>query len=112
MATNNEVLLRSISSGVNDTVHPGQTILIDEADKLFTGPFYCMMALQDSRIDATNCSIGIKEKDPSAGALRAITGSLVIPAGMTIHSNIESIVLQSGVILAYAKPNVTITVQA
>ena len=109
--TTEQQLLYSIGDTLKETISPTITVLIDTAAKLYTGPFFAITAMQDSRIDISECAINMLERNP-AGGTRAITSDLVIPQGMTIHGNFSTIELQSGLLIGYAKAGSEINVEA
>lgn len=110
--TTTEQILSNLHDVMLDTIEPGSTTLIDEADKEFKGPFYAITALSDAVIDVSECNTGIKQKAAGAALEDLTTTNITVIQGMTIYSHFESINLDSGSILAYARKGITVTVEA
>ena len=98
LRTSVEILLNAIANNTNESVAPGVVVHIDDTVK-HTGPFYAIQALTDAVIDVDQCDLGYIE---NAGGSQ----------GMTIYGSIDSIELDSGSVLAYARTGVTVTVDA
>jgi hypothetical protein len=99
-----------IASGINNSIMPGSTVYIDDTKK-HTGPFFAITAMQKTEIDVSECNTNVVESDGS-GAIQATTTNIVIPMGVTIYGNFSSIELEQGIVMAYAKDGVTVTVEA
>ena len=84
------------------TVHINDTVV-------HRGPFFAMTALEAAVVDVSECTTNIIENGGS-GNTQAIATNFTIPAGVTIYGNFLSVELDSGVVLAYAKKGVEVTV--
>ena len=110
LRTNVEILLNAIANNTNESVAPGVVVHIDDTVK-HTGPFYAIQALTDALIDVDQCDLGYIENAGSS-ATQAIATNINLPQGMTIYGSIDSVELDSGSVLAYARAGVTVTVDA
>jgi hypothetical protein len=108
--TNQDILLDSIDNNTSEALAPGSTTLLT-GTKAFTGPFFAITAMEKSEIDVSECNTNVVESDGS-GAIQAITTNIVMPMGVTIYGNFTSIELETGIVMAYAKDGVTVTVEA
>jgi uncharacterized protein YkvS len=102
-----EQILSSIGNNTTAAVTPVVTQIDDAV--AHTGPFYAITCLVEATIDVSECTTGIKENGGS-GAMQAIATNVVIPKGVTIYGNFESIELDGGTVLAYSHPGITVTV--
>ena len=90
------------STAPHNTVHLTGT-------KAFTGPFYAITALTETVIDASEGDTNIVESDDS-GSMQDLSGTLTIPAGVTIYGNFAVVELDSGTAIGYAERGVTVAV--
>tara|TARA_R100000005_G_C4923667_1_gene155783 strand:+ start:352 stop:696 length:345 start_codon:yes stop_codon:yes gene_type:complete len=86
------------------TVHINDTVA-------HRGPFFAITALEAAVVDASECTTNIIENGGS-GNTQALATNFTIPAGVTIYGNFLTVELDSGVVLAYAKKGVEVTVDA
>jgi len=103
----NEEILKRINKGTNEAVRPAHTTLIDQPGVNYAGPFFAVTALRDTQIDVSQCDTGIYEKDgvtPSDTLVPVASLDITIPAGMTVYSNIETLEIIGGTLLAYSGP--------
>ena len=87
----------NLSLGQNGSVY------IDD-DDIHTGPFVAITAIEDSGVDASDCTnIENTMVDGASGTTGAttMTTDFTIPKGVTIYGLFESIELDSGKVLAY-----------
>lgn len=107
--TISEGLLKNLLENLNDSLAPQNVAHIDDTRK-HTGPFFAITALADAVVDVSECDMAIIESD-GAGGTQAIATDFTIPKGVTIYGNFNSVELDSGSVLAYARKGVTITAE-
>ena len=108
--TEQDQIFANMANSVKSAISPGATTYLT-GTKAFTGPFFAITALTDSVIDVSECTLNINESDDS-GAMRAITGTLTVVAGITIYGDFASVELDSGTAIGYSEDGTTVTVEA
>ena len=103
-----EGLLKEIKDNTREAFSPGVVVYNADTTK-HTGPFYAIQALTDITIDVSECNLGYIQNDGASGT-QALAADITLPQGMTIYGNIESVELDSGSALAYARQGITVTV--
>lgn len=98
------------AGGIDASLTPVTTIIVDGTTTEHTGPFYALTALEDAVIDVNQCTTNINESDGSS-AIQLVANDITIPRGITIYGNFTSIELESGTVIAYSKPGTIITVE-
>ena len=101
-----EGLLKEIKDNTREAFSPGVVVYIADTNK-HTGPFYAIQAITDITIDVDQCNLGYIER-ASSGVTQDLTANITLPQGMTIYGNIESVELDSGTALAYARQGITV----
>jgi len=95
-------LLKNVNSTLKETMAPSIQIYMNVAAKLYTGPFFALQAMQDTRIDVSECTLNMVERDSVSGGVIAVTTDIIIPQGMTIYGNFSTVEMQSGLLIGYA----------
>ena len=108
LSTAANVDLAAIEVTQNRMVAPTSTVYLTGV-KAFTGPFYAITALTETVIDASEGDTNIVESNDS-GTIQDLTGTLTIPAGVTIYGNFAVVELDSGTAIGYAGAGITVTV--
>jgi len=95
MNTNEERLLRAIADLNRTSLGQCGSIIIDDTAE-HVGPFTAITAIgtADAVIDTSECNLGPLEDQPA---------TIIIPEGVTIFGEFNSIELDSGVVIAYRK---------
>jgi len=106
--TTTDRLLDKLTKAHEDMIAPHNTVYLT-GTKAFTGPFYAITALTETVIDASEGDTNIVESDDS-GSMQNLSGTLTIPAGVTIYGNFGVVELDSGTAVGYAKRGVTVAV--
>jgi hypothetical protein len=101
-------LLKNLLENLNDSLAPQKVVHIDDTNR-HIGPFFAITALADAVVDVSECDTGIIERS-GAGTTAAIATDFTIPKGVTIYGTFDSLELDSGSVLAYARKGITITV--
>ena len=105
--TISESLLKNLLANLNDSLAPQNVTHIDDNNK-HMGPFFAVTALTNATVDVSECNTNIKEFN--GGNIQDITTDFVIPKGVTIYGNFDSIeITGGGTVLAYSRSGVTIT---
>ena len=105
-----EKYLAKIAAESSAAMTPNTTIMFGDTEQNeYIGPFYALTALAEAVIDVSECTLGIKTRT-GASTLGANTTNVTIPAGVTIYGNFSSVELDSGTVLGYSKPGITVTV--
>ena len=108
--SNEEIYLSKLATESSAAINPVTTIMFGGAEQnAYTGPFYALTALAEAVIDVSECELNIKTRT-SASTMGAVETNITIPVGVTIYGNFSSIELDSGTVIAYAKPGTNVTV--
>ena len=93
----------TVAEAQNAALGQAGSVFIDDTD-IHTGPFVAIAAIEDSVVDATDCTnIANTMVDGASGTTGAstMTTDFTIPAGMTIYGRWTVIDLASGSCIAY-----------
>ena len=93
----------TVAEAQNAALGQAGSVFIDDTD-IHTGPFVAIAAIEDSVVDASDCTnIANTMVDCASGTTGASTmgTDFTIPAGLTIYGRFTSIELDSGKVLAY-----------
>ena len=117
MANKRTILEKSMSQvavDIDTSIAPLPIIIFGDSDQnAYKGPFFALTALTNATIDVDQCSMGDDMKTRTgANTLGVNTTNFVIPKGVTIYGSFKSIELDSGTLIAYAKPGTTVTVMS
>tara|TARA_R110001583_G_scaffold109576_2_gene258385 strand:- start:5690 stop:6031 length:342 start_codon:yes stop_codon:yes gene_type:complete len=105
-----EIYLKQIAAESSAAMSPNATIMFGDTEQNeYVGPFYALTALAEAVIDVSQCTLGIKTRT-GASTMGVNTTNVTIPAGVTIYGTFSSVELDSGTVLAYSKPQTTVTV--
>jgi hypothetical protein len=112
MATTIEqALLKNVNSTLKETVAPSIQIYMATSAKLYKGPFFALQAMEDTRIDVSECTLNMVEKGASGG-VQPIETDVIVPKGMTIYGNFSTVEIQSGLLVGYAVSGSELDVEA
>ena len=93
----------TVAEAQNAALGQAGSVFIDDTD-IHTGPFVAIAAIEDSAVDASDCTnIANTMVDGASGTTGAstMTTDFTIPAGMTIYGRWTAINLASGACIAY-----------
>ena len=93
--TISESLLKNTLDVLSESMSPQVVHMIDDTVE-HTGPYFAIAALEESVIDTSECTTNITDA----------AATITIPKGMTIYGDFDSIELDSGKVLAYARKGI------
>ena len=90
--TDMEIALQKIGNNPASVTKPsGSTFIDDDADHV--GPYQALLAMTDAELDVTSCSFG--------EGMQGYNADFIIPKGVTIFGDFQTVSLGSGSIIAY-----------
>ena len=106
--TDVELLQERTSLALEASMTPVTVILFGDTEQnQYEGPFYAITALAQAVIDVSECTTNIKTRT-GANTMGATTTDITLPAGVTIYGDFTSIELDSGTVVAYARPGTVV----
>tara|TARA_R100000655_G_scaffold6472_1_gene18492 strand:- start:9218 stop:9568 length:351 start_codon:yes stop_codon:yes gene_type:complete len=107
-----ETSMSRVAADIDTSIAPLPIIIFGDADQnAYSGPFFALTALTNATLDVDQCSMGDDMKTRTgANTLGTNTTNFVIPKGVTIYGEFNSIELDSGTLIAYSRPGTTVTV--
>ena len=95
--TNQDILLNQVKNNTTDQFSGTQIWIDDQVEH--TGPFFAIYCMAEAVIDTSECTTNITDEP----------ATITIPVNTWLYGNFTSIELDSGTVIAYAAPGITIS---
>ena len=106
--------MERMSSATVETMKPGVVIHLIGAGKLLSATpekgFYAITALTETTFDVSECNTGVMQN--ISGAIVATTTDIVLPAGVTMYGNFQSVEISGGKCLVYGETGLRVSGEA